>query len=160
MDVKLQNAYVEVVLENFMSVIKQNLMFQTQLQLANDTVNENNTLKTQIQDLSQRNIELQSFVDSLSKNNSELKTVADKKIEDINYIDSLKKDKSRIQTALNDSMREVKKLKEELENRNKYMETLEKSVSSNSLKKLKSPEITKDEVVKENVSDISSGGTF
>ena len=32
MDINLQNAYVEVVLENFLSVVKQNLLFQAQLE--------------------------------------------------------------------------------------------------------------------------------
>ena len=160
MDVKLQNAYVEVVLDNFVSVIKQNLMFQTQLQLASDTLNENNDLKNKIQDLTQRNVELQSVVDSLSKNNNDLKTAADRKTEDVNYIDSIKKDKSRIQVALNDSMREVKKLKEELESKNKYIESLEKTVPSNRLKKLKSPEISKNVTTHIVESDVSSGGTF
>jgi hypothetical protein len=33
MDVRLQNAYVEVLLGNFMEVVKQNLMFQAQIEV-------------------------------------------------------------------------------------------------------------------------------
>jgi chromosome segregation ATPase len=167
MDVKLQNAYVEVVLDNFISVIKQNLMFQTQLQLSNDIVKENENIKNQIEDLKKRNLDLQSLVDNLNKNNTELKSVANKKTEDSNYFDSLKNDKSRIQTALNDTLRELKKLKEDLqlkndvlESQNKYIESLEKSVPSNRLKKLKSVDITQFQSSEKTESDVQSGGTF
>lgn len=144
MDVKMQNAYVEVVLENLMSVIKQNLMFQTQLQLSGNTLNENNDLRNQLEDLKKRNLELQSLVDSLNKNNNELKTVANKKTEDENFVENLKKDKIRIQTALNDMMREMKSVKSELETKNKeletnnkYIELLENTLPTSKLKKIK-----------------------
>ena len=162
MDVKMQNAYVEVVLDNFMSVIKQNLMFQTQLQLTNDIVKENESVKNQLEDLKKRNIELQSLIDNLNANKKDLQF-----IDDNNFLDSIKKDKSRIQLALNDSIRENKKLKEELqlkndelENLNKYIDSLEKSVPNNRLKKLKLVDTTQFESSEETQGEFQSGDTF
>ena len=37
MSVEFSNAYQEILLENLMTIIKQNFMFQTQLKLAEDT---------------------------------------------------------------------------------------------------------------------------
>jgi SMC interacting uncharacterized protein involved in chromosome segregation len=167
MDVKLQNAYVEVILDNFISVIKQNLMFQTQLQLSGDMVKENDNIKNQIEDLKKRNLDLQLLVDNLTKNNNDLKVVAHGKTQDSEYLDSLKNDKSRIQTALNDSLRELKKLKEEiqlkdveLESKKEHIESLEKIVPNNRLKKLKSVDITQIQSPEKTESGVQSGGTF
>ena len=52
MDVKLQNAYVEVLLDNFLSVVKQNIMFQAQLKTLNDSSEELNRTKAALEDVS------------------------------------------------------------------------------------------------------------
>jgi hypothetical protein len=54
MDVRLQNAYVEVLLDNFISVIKQNIMFQAQLEVMNKNVNEADETKRKIAELSEK----------------------------------------------------------------------------------------------------------
>jgi chromosome segregation ATPase len=62
MDVRLQNAYVEVLLDNFLSVVKQNILFQAQLEVIKSDNNEANEIKRKIQELAGRNEELQKVV--------------------------------------------------------------------------------------------------
>ena len=45
MDIKLQNAYVKVVLDNFMEVVKQNLLFQAQLEIMKAELVDKDTLQ-------------------------------------------------------------------------------------------------------------------
>ena len=72
MDVKLQNAYVEVLLDNFIAVIKQNIMFQAQLEVLNKTIQEADEIKRKVKELSDRNIELQTQLSACESNNQNL----------------------------------------------------------------------------------------
>lgn len=65
MDVRLQNAYVQVVLDNFLEVVKQNLMFQAQLEVNKSILVEAEEVKRKIQELSDRNLELQKNLESV-----------------------------------------------------------------------------------------------
>jgi DNA repair exonuclease SbcCD ATPase subunit len=62
MDVKLQNTYVQVLLDNFISVVKQNILFQAQMEVTKSETNEANDIKRKIAELSTRNEELQKVV--------------------------------------------------------------------------------------------------
>ena len=55
MDVKLQNAYVEVLLGNFMEVVKQNLMFQAQLEVGKQVNIDADGVRRKIQELTGTN---------------------------------------------------------------------------------------------------------
>ena len=68
MDVKLQNAYVEVLLDNFMAVVKQNIMFQAQMEIMKSAVSEADDVKRKILELSDRNVLLQQTNDQLVTN--------------------------------------------------------------------------------------------
>jgi seryl-tRNA synthetase len=127
MDVKLQNAYVEVLLGNFMEVVKQNIMFQAQLELSKSTHKEIDELKRKIDDLTRANSVIQSG----------------------------SSEKDRLQAAVNDLMRQLKHAKEDLlvaksesqdvlitnnnriEDLTKYISRLEEAVPASKLKKLK-----------------------
>ena len=111
MDANLHNAYVEVLLDNFMSVIKQNVMFQAQLEVLNKNSSDTEQLKRQLNDVINRNIELQNAVNSLNGENTSLKNFPNK-------------EKDRLQTALNDAMKKNKELKQENDKLNKYIDEL------------------------------------
>jgi chromosome segregation ATPase len=69
MDVKLQNAYVEVLLGNFMEVVKQNLMFQAQLEVGKQINSDADGVRRKIQELSERNVELQKNLEEFKQLN-------------------------------------------------------------------------------------------
>lgn len=71
MDVRLQNTYVEVLLDNFLSVVKQNIMFQAQMELMKSETNEANEIKRKIQELAGRNEDLQKVVSARDQEISE-----------------------------------------------------------------------------------------
>jgi len=160
MDINLQNAYVEVLLTNFMEVVKQNLLFQAQLEVGKKSVNELNDVRRQLEDVSKRNVELQHHLENSSKENSDFKRI----ISETPQINPIKEEKNRLQTALNEMMRENKSLKDSnstlttsLVDLNRYVEEMEKVVPVSKLKKLKTVESNK---VPEEEINVSLGGTF
>lgn len=167
MDVKLQNAYVEVLLDNFISVIKQNIMFQAQLEVMRGNITEADEIKRKVLELSERNAELQQTVslletqiESLSGENSNLKSTVDQKDAQVSSTLTLRQEKDRLQSAVNDYMRQIKLLKEDvlkakaesqdalvssthqIDDLNKYIQRLESVVPANKLKKIKTGDLT------------------
>lgn len=167
MDVRLQNAYVEVLLDNFISVIKQNVMFQAQLEVMNKNVNEADETKRKIAELSASNIELQKLVDSLTGENNTLKTSVDNSQLHVNTANSIREEKTRLQAAVNDYMKQNKtlttdlaKFKSEVEEQNKYIAKLEELVPLNKLRKLRKVDITEFVEQSPDADNVKSGGTF
>lgn len=157
MDVKLQNAYVEVVLENFLSVVKQNIMFQAQLKTLTDSNEELIRTKNSLEELREKYNECEKrFIESGNLINALQVDNTNKESKIVN-IENLQKEKDRLQAAANDFMRQLNSLKEEnnlikqtVNKQNKYIESLESLVPTTKLKKLKSAE---DEGIK-------NGGSF
>ena len=188
MDVKLQNAYVEVLLDNFIAVIKQNIMFQAQLEVLNKTVQEADDVKRKVKELSDRNVELQSQLSECETNNKNLsgevgslKSSVSQKDVQVSSTNSLRQEKNRLQSAVNDYMRQIKKLNEDLlkaksessdalvknatqvEELNKYIQKLEMVVPANKLKKVKTGDISDFVKIEETIVDdetVKNGGTF
>ena len=167
MDVRLQNAYVEVLLDNFISVIKQNIMFQAQLEVMNKNVSEADETKRKIAELSANNIELQKIVDSLTGENNTLKTNVNNSQLQVNTANTIREEKTRLQAAVNDYMKQNKtlttdlnKYKSEVEEQNKYIAKLEELVPLNKLRKLRKVDITEFAEKTPEVDNIKSGGTF
>ena len=188
MDVKLQNAYVEVLLDNFIAVIKQNIMFQAQLEVLNKNVQEADEVKRKVKELSDRNVELQAQLSECESSNKtlsgevgNLKTSVGEKDAQVSSTNSLRQEKDRLQSAVNDYMRQIKKLNEDLlkaksessdalvrnttqiEELNKYIQKLEMVVPANKLKKVKTGDIsdfvkTEEPIVEDET--IKNGGTF
>ena len=149
MDVKLQNAYVEVLLGNFMEVVKQNIMFQAQLEVYKSSTKEIDDLKRKVDDLTKTNIAMQSG----------------------------SSDKDRLQAAVNDLMRQLKQSKEELliaksesqnvlitnnnriEDLTKYISRLEEAVPASKLKRLKISEGNQS-TSSDIEDDVKDGGSF
>jgi len=113
MDIKLQNAYVKVVLDNFMEVVKQNLLFQAQLEIMKADLVDRETLQRQVQELSEINEQIKSNVTVQNNNQTQ--------------------EQKRLQTAVNEYMKknksledELVKVKSELAEKNKYIKKTEK----------------------------------
>jgi prefoldin subunit 5 len=167
MDVKLQNAYVEVLLDNFLSVVKQNVMFQAQLKTLNDTSEELVNTKKALEDLNNRYRDCESRFGEVSSQKNELIVDNANKSNQIRSSENAINDRNRLQSAVNDYMKQVKKLEDEkAENQiisndlknsistlNKYISNLEPLVPVTKLKKLKSEFESKDDIVK-------NGGSF
>jgi DNA repair ATPase RecN len=170
MDVNLQNVYAEVLLDNFISVIKQNIMFQAQLELMTKNASDAEKLKSEIYELKRLNNDLQQTVNNLSGTQV-----------DTSSFNSIKQEKDRLQSAVNDYMRQIKQLKENLlvtksessdvlvknseqiDELNKYIQKLEMVVPANKLKKIKTGDIsdfikTEEPAVEDET--IKNGGTF
>ena len=175
MDVKLQNAYVEVLLDNFMAVVKQNLMFQAQMEIMKSAISEADDVRRKILELSDRNVLLQQTNDqlvnkleSLSGENVNLKTTVGQKDIQVNNTTNIIREKDRLQNAVNTYMKQVKALEEtsvdnnkRIEELTKYIDKLEMVVPANKLKKLKMVDLTAFGVEEVEVQDnVKSGGTF
>lgn len=113
MDIKLQNAYVKVVLDNFMEVVKQNLLFQAQLEIMKAELVDKETLQRQVQELSEINEQIKSNVTVQNNNQTQ--------------------EQKRLQAAVNEYMKknksledELAKVKSELVEKNKYIKKTEK----------------------------------
>ena len=187
MDVRLQNAYVEVLLGNFMEVVKQNLMFQAQIEVNKNSLQEADDSVRRLKEISDSNTEYQK--ESREKDNriNQLITERDNLKSSSGNNDSLRQEKDRLQSAVNDYMRQLKSAQQDvltaksesqnvlMQNNNrieeltKYVARLETVVPANKLKKVKlgevvqpdTPEITVEEPVLPIGDDIvKSGGTF
>lgn len=132
MSVEFSNAYQEILLENLMTIIKQNFIFQTQLKLTEDTgkqkaeleakynevVNQWNAVQGQLE-------EIESYKQRANNNNS------------------AHQEKTRIQTALNDEMKKSAGLKTQLQDKEgeisklkEYIGKLEEIAPMSKLKKI------------------------
>jgi chromosome segregation ATPase len=104
MSVEFSNTYQEILLDNLVSIIKQNFIFQTQLKLAES----GNKDKAELQE---KYDTLFSQYESLKSQTPELEAL--KLRVDTNA--GAHEEKSRIQSALNDEMRKSVELKGQLE---------------------------------------------
>lgn len=137
MSVEFANAYQEILLDNLMSVIKQNFIFQTQIKLSENVGNEKVQLEKQVQDLVEK-------LNSMQVNNEQLEFY--KNISEQNS--SAHEEKSRIQSALNDEMKkssnfekELRELREKFDNaiKQKENEIVELNKTIGNLKTLVAP---------------------
>ena len=104
MSVEFSNTYQEILLDNLVSIIKQNFIFQTQLKLAEN----GNKDKSELQE---KYNTLFSQYDSLKSQMPELEALKLR----ANTNAGAHEEKSRIQSALNDEMKKSVELKSQLE---------------------------------------------
>jgi myosin heavy subunit len=132
MDVKLQNAYSQVLLDNFLAVVKQNILFQAQLETLKSEIEEANETKRKIQELSNSNVELQKsllekeklinsstvekdrIINALTVERNALKNDLNSKSSEVSNLNSIVQEKNRLQQAVNDYMRQLNDTKNEL----------------------------------------------
>jgi chromosome segregation ATPase len=131
MSVEFSNAYQEILLDNFNSVIKQNIMFQTQLKMAEET-QKNNNAESKINDLSFKYDEkINLLIAEYNALNVEY-DAAKQKIADLepraNVGQSLHDEKTRIQSALNEESRRNAVLREEIVQKSNSIEELNKKI--------------------------------
>jgi hypothetical protein len=124
MSVEFSNAYQEILLDNFNSIIKQNLMFQTQLKMAEET-QKNNKSEEKINLLNGEYDVLKSDYDIALKKISDLEVRA-------NVGQSLHDEKTRIQAALNDELRKSSILNEKILEQSKTIEEQTLKISQQS----------------------------
>jgi chromosome segregation ATPase len=104
MSVEFSNTYQEILLDNLVSIIKQNFIFQTQLKLAES----GNKDKAELQE---KYDTLFSQYESLKSQTPELEALRLR----VDTNAGAHEEKSRIQSALNDEMRKSVELKGQLE---------------------------------------------
>ena len=177
MDVRLQNAYVEVLLGNFMEVVKQNLLFQAQIEVNKNSLQEAEDSVRRLKEVSDSNIQYQNQLVEKDRLINQLTTERDNLKGSSGANDSLRQEKDRLQSAVNDYMRQLKSAQQELltvksesqdvliQNNNrieeltKYVMRLEAVVPANKLKKLKVGEVD-ESILLVNDDVVKSGGTF
>jgi predicted RNase H-like nuclease (RuvC/YqgF family) len=118
MSVEFSNAYQEILLENLITIIKQNFMFQTQLKLAEDTGKQRAELEAKYNDIVGQWNSVQGRLEEIEsyKQRAENNT-------------SAHQEKTRIQTALNDEMKKAGRLKVELEEKEGEISKLKDYIS-------------------------------
>lgn len=139
MDNEFLNSYVEVLNQNFDSVLKQNLMFQTQLKIVEKTKIQNDELNKTIEE---KNLIIKNLENTITQFQSDINT---KQTSDQKNYDSILNEKNRIQLSLNDYMKTNEFLKNSLES---YKESLLNA--ENEIKNLKL-QIPKNEEQKINI---------
>ena len=163
MDVKLQNAYVEVLLDNFMSVVKQNIMLQSQIKIHEDSSEDLIKSKNALEELSRKYLECEKKLTESYNLNNALSVDNTNKQNQVNQASNLQAEKDRLQGAVNDYMKNIRNLEAEkqslvarlsdiqrdVEKQNKYIEQLEEIAPVTKLKKIKASDV-----------EINSGGTF
>ena len=132
MSVEFSNADQEILLENLMTIIKQNFVFQTQLKMTENVGNQKAELETKYNEVvNQWNsvqgqlAEIESYRQRADNNTS------------------AHQEKTRIQTALNDEMKksaglkvEIQKKEEEISELKEYISKLEEIAPMSKLKKI------------------------
>ena len=118
MSVEFSNAYQEILLENLITIIKQNFMFQTQLKLTEDTGKQRAELEAKYNDIVGQWNSVQGRLEEIEsyKQRAENNT-------------SAHQEKTRIQTALNDEMKKTGRLKVELEEKEGEISKLKEYIS-------------------------------
>jgi chromosome segregation ATPase len=166
MDVKFLSTYNEVVQENFISVVKQNLVFQTQIKVLEDQIKLGGDLQKKLDESS----ELQKEYRKLLAENTDIKNQLNNANSIVANSSKSEAERNRIQSALNEKMREVTALKQTIDGLEKtlkdkivYIEQLQEMLPTTKRKKLGLPvEEKAKEATDDNSSpiEISSGGSF
>lgn len=120
MSVEFSNAYQEILLDNFNSVIKQNMMFQTQLKMAEEA-QKNNKSDERLNLLNGEYNGLKAEYDAALKKISELEVRA-------NVGQSLHDEKTRVQSALNEELRKSAVSNETIVQQSKKIEEQSKTI--------------------------------
>lgn len=112
-DIRFLQKYGEVLNDNFNAVLKQNLLFQTQIAVLQEDVK-------QLEDVNQ----LKDDIKKLIQENTDLKNDLANKTNTLKQNQNTDADKHRLQTAVNTQMREISELKDRIG-------TLENDIISN-----------------------------
>lgn len=132
MSVEFSNKYQEVLLDNLMTIIKQNFIFQTQLQMTEDVGKQKADLEAKFNEVVKQLEAIQPKVAELESYKSKVMTN-----------ESAHTEKGRIQVALNDSLQKNTTLKKQLDEKDleiaglkEHIEKVESMLPVSKLKKV------------------------
>jgi paraquat-inducible protein B len=167
-DIKFLQHYNETAIDNFVAVVKQNILFQAQIAALSE---ENKRIP-----------ELLKEIDGFEEIKKQLVTVTEANVNLANQLNiksqiaektsKVDTERFRLQTAVNNQMKEINGLKEALEEQQEYIKKLENMLPPSKKKKLGIElneveeqvieEITQEEptVDNEEKETLSTGGTF
>jgi predicted RNase H-like nuclease (RuvC/YqgF family) len=165
-DIKFLEKYNEAAIDNFVAVVKQNILFQAQVAYLSDQVAHTDELRKQIVDFEP----VKEALVKLRDENINLTNELNSKITIIESANKSDAEKYRLQTSLNEQSREIERLtnatvslQEQVKEQTEYIAKLEEMLPKTAKKKLG---ITQEETIKEESVDndvsktLSSGGSF
>ena len=167
-DIKFLQHYNETAIDNFVAVVKQNILFQAQIAVLSEENKKIPELQKEIdsfEEVKKKLVELNEANVNLANQLNKQNQIAEK----TNKVDT---ERFRLQTAVNAQMKEMKGLKEALDEQQEYIKKLENMLPPSKKKKLglasdeveeqAIEEITQEEptVDNEEKETLSTGGTF
>lgn len=129
-DVTFVNQYTETLYENFDAIIKQNIMFQTKLKIAEKELAIKEDTQNQVGTLTDENRELKSKVSQLESASANYKVVHEDKSRLQVALTENSQEKNKLQSSLNDVTQELTRLRNQV---NEIPELRKKSGELNSL---------------------------
>jgi hypothetical protein len=169
-DIKFLEKYNESAIDNFVAVVKQNILFQAQVAYLSDQLAHTEELRKQIAEFEP----VKEALVRLRDENINLTNELNNKITIIESANKSDAEKYRMQTALNEQSREIERLssvtislQEKEKEQTEYIAKLEEMLPKTAKKKLG---ITQEQIVEENgqketvdndtLKTLSSGGSF
>ena len=170
-DIKFLEKYNEAAIDNFVAVVKQNILFQAQVAYLSDQVAHTDELRKQI-------VEFEPVKEALVKLKDENINLTNELNNKITIIESANKsdaEKYRMQTSLNEQSREIERLtnatvslQEQVKEQTDYIAKLEEMLPKTAKKKLGitleqtivEETIKEESIDNETVKTLSSGGSF
>lgn len=170
-DIKFLEKYNEAAIDNFVAVVKQNILFQAQVAYLSDQVAHTDELRKQI-------VEFEPVKEALVKLKDENINLTNELNSKITIIESANKsdaEKYRMQTSLNEQSREIERLtaatvslQGQVKEQTDYIAKLEEMLPKTAKKKLGitleqtivEETIKEESIDNETVKTLSSGGSF
>ena len=125
MDVQFINSYNEVLFDNFVSVLKQNILFQTNIKILEEKVKGYSNLEQNLNELN----DIRNMYNTALDNIDKLQAQLNQKDQQLSSMHSNEAEKYRLQSAVNDLMRQNAELEAKL---NKKI-TKKKTTANNSI---------------------------
>jgi predicted RNase H-like nuclease (RuvC/YqgF family) len=169
-DIKFLEKYNESAIDNFVAVVKQNILFQAQVSYLSDQVAQTEELRKQIAEFEP----VKEALVRLRDENINLTNELNSKVTIIESANKSDAEKYRLQTSLNEQSREIERLttatvslQEQVKEQTEYIAKLEEMLPKSAKKKLGITQeqnieetIQEESVDNENVKTLSSGGSF
>lgn len=167
-DIKFLQHYNETAIDNFVAVVKQNILFQAQIAALSE---ENKRIPELLKEIDGFE-EVKKQLVTLTEANVNLANQLNIKSQVAEKTSKIDTERFRLQTAVNNQMKEINGLKEALEEQQEYIKKLENMLPASKKKKLGLEtneveeqvieEITQEEptVDNEEKETLSTGGTF
>ena len=169
-DIKFLEKYNESAIDNFVAVVKQNILFQAQVAYLSEQLAHTEELRKQIADFEP----VKEALVKLRDENINLTNELNSKVTIIESANKSDAEKYRLQSSLNEQSKEIERLttatislQEQVKEQTEYIAKLEEMLPKTAKKKLG---ITQEQIVEENgqketvdndtLKTLSSGGSF